>query len=39
MPRNKSAKPVLVYEGEHAPSVETEGFFDSIIPFWSLLGL
>jgi len=39
MPRNKSARPVLVYEGELAPSVETEGFFDSIIPFRSLLGL
>lgn len=39
MPRNKSARPVLVYEGELAPSVETEGFFDSIVPFRSLLGL
>lgn len=38
-PRNKSARPVLVYEGELAPSVETEGFFDSIIPFRTLLGL
>ena len=38
-PRGKSARPVLVYEGELAPSVETEGFFDAIIPFDELLGL
>ena len=38
-PRNKSARPVLIYEGELAPSVETEGFFDSIIPFRVLLRL
>lgn len=38
-PRDKSARAVLVYEGELSPSVETEGFFDSIIPFRSLLGL
>ncbi|MBP5542954.1 MAG: ATP-binding protein [Kiritimatiellae bacterium] len=39
MPRGKSARPVLVYDGALAPIVETEGFFDAIVPFSQLLGL
>ena len=38
-PRGKSVRPVLVYDGCIAPIVETEGFFDALIPFRSLLGL
>lgn len=38
-PRDKSARPVLVYDGELAPSIETDGFFDALISFRSLLGL
>ena len=39
MPRGKSARPVLVYDGHLAPIVEAEGYFDAIIPFRSLMGL
>jgi len=38
-PRGKSARAVLVYEGELASVVETEGYFDALIPFRQLLGL
>lgn len=38
-PRDKSARPVLIYDGELAPSIETDGFFDALISFRSLLGL
>lgn len=38
-PRDKSVRPVLVYDGRLAPIVETEGFFDVLIPFRKLLGL
>ena len=38
-PREKSVRPVLVYDGRLAPIVETEGFFDVLIPFRELLGL
>ena len=34
-----SVRPVLVYDGELAPSVEGTGFFDAIIPFRRLLNL
>lgn len=39
MPRGKSARPVLVYDGHLAPIVEADGYFDAIIPFRSLMGL
>jgi AAA+ ATPase superfamily predicted ATPase len=38
-PRGKSARPVLVYDGILAPIVETDGYFDAIVPFTQLLGL
>lgn len=38
-PRGKSVRPVLVYDGRITPIVETEGFFDVLIPFRELLGL
>lgn len=38
-PKGKSARAVLVYDGELAPSVETDGFFDVIVPFRDLLGM
>jgi len=38
-PRGKSSRVALVYDGILAPSIETEGFFDAIIPFRRLLGL
>lgn len=34
-----SARPVLVYDGELAKSVEGSGFFDAIVPARKLLGL
>lgn len=34
-----SARPVLVYEGELAKSVEGSGYFDAIIPAGKLLGM
>ena len=37
-PRGKSARPVLVYDGNLSPVVETDGYFDAIIPFRRLLG-
>jgi hypothetical protein len=39
MPRGRSARPVLVYDGHLAPIVEADGYFDSIVPFRSLMGL
>jgi len=38
-PRGKSARSVLVYDGDLAPSVETEGYFDVLVRFRDLLGL
>ena len=37
--KNRSIRPVLVYSGELSPIVETDGFFDSLIPFGKLLGM
>ena len=37
--RGRSNRPVLVYEGHLAPIVETDGYFDSLISFRTLLGL
>ena len=38
-PRGKSARVALVYDGHLAPIVETDGYFDALIPFRQLLGL
>lgn len=38
-PRGKSARTALVYDGHLAPIVETDGYFDALIPFRQLLGL
>ena len=38
-PRGKSSRTALVYDGTLAPIVETDGYFDAIIPFRQLLGL
>lgn len=38
-PRDMSLHTALVYEGEIAPSIEADGYFDAIIPFSRLLGL
>ena len=35
--KGMSPRPVLVYEGELAPSVEGSGYFDAIIPAYKLL--
>ena len=37
--RGVSLHTAIVYEGEIAPSVEADGYFDSIVPFHRLLGL
>ena len=37
--RGMSARPVLVYDGVLAPSVEADGYFDAIVPARKLLGL
>lgn len=37
LPRNRTIKTVLVYEGELDPSVEEDGFFDFVIPAERLL--
>ena len=39
MPRGKSARTALVYEGNLSQSVEADGYFDAIVPFRTLLGL
>lgn len=36
-PRSMSLHTALVYEGDIAPSIEADGFFDAIIPFSRLL--
>ena len=38
-PRGKSARTALVYDGNLAPLIETDGYFDALIPFRQLLGL
>ena len=38
-PRGKSFRPVLIYDGALAPRLETDGFFDLLLPFSQLLGL
>ena len=38
-PRDVSIHTALVYEGELAPSVEADGFFDALVPFERLLGI
>ena len=35
----KSIRTALVYDGALAPIVETDGYFDALIPFRSLLGV
>lgn len=37
--RGRSNRPVLVYEGHLVPIVETDGYFDSLVSFRTLLGL
>lgn len=37
--RDVALRTALVYEGDLAPSVEAEGYFDAIVPFHRLLGL
>ena len=37
--RSMSLHTALVYEGEIAPSIEADGYFDAVIPFSQLLGL
>ena len=37
--RRSSARTALVYDGNLAPLIETEGYFDALIPFRQLLGL
>ena len=32
-----SVRPVLVYEGELDPSIESEGYFDALVRFQDLL--
>ena len=41
LPRRKgvSVRTALVYDGHLAPIVEADGYFDSIVPFRSLMGL
>ena len=38
-PRGKPARTALVYDGILAPAIETDGYFDALIPFRHLLGL
>ena len=38
-PEGVSLKTVLVYQGELAPSVEADGYFDAVVPARRLLGL
>jgi hypothetical protein len=37
VPRGMSIRPVLVYEGDLDPSVESEGYFDALVRFQDLL--
>ena len=34
-----SVRTALIYDGHLAPIVEADGYFDSIVPFRSLMGL
>ena len=38
-PEEVSSKMALVYDGHLSPLVESDGYFDAIVPFKSLLGL
>ena len=38
-PRGFSVRTALVYDGNLAPSVEADGYFDAVVPFSRLLGL
>ena len=38
-PDGVSARAALVYDGELAPYVETDGYFDALVPFRKVLGL
>ena len=38
-PSGTSVRTALVFDGELAPSVEADGYFDAIVPFRQLLGL
>lgn len=38
-PRGKSFRTVLIYDGKLAPRLETEGYFDVLLPFSQLLGI
>ena len=38
-PTGVSARAALVYDGELAPTIETDGYFDAVVPFTKLLGL
>ncbi len=38
-PSGTSVRTALVFNGELAPSVEADGYFDAIVPFRQLLGL
>lgn len=37
--RGKSFRPILVYEGKLSPRLETEGYFDVMLPFAGLMGI
>ena len=37
--RGKSFRPVLIYDGTLSPRLETEGYFDLLIPFQELMHL
>jgi hypothetical protein len=39
LPRSRSVRTALVYEGHLAPIVEADDFFDSIVPVQDLMGL
>ena len=39
LPRDKSFRRALVYEGKLVRSVEADGYFDAIVPFRRMLGL
>ena len=38
-PKGVSVRTALVYDGNLAPSVEADGYFDAVVPFRRLLGL
>ena len=39
LPRNISVRTALVYDGNLAPIVEADGYFDAIVPFKKMLGM